>query len=294
MNEDDFNDDLPDDLDMSDIKLHYDQVIVDDDDDDDDDDEEVETNDADELAVTTNDERVKLNSDSVLLTKNAMLDALDALLGAKNSINSRSEHAPHILSTHSNNAPQQHHNFSNNNNNNMNSSSSVMQDGSDNDNDVQDKTNAKSNDFFVKQNHASSNGVHRDVALDGPEPPVDERLEQESRDIYYDEYEDEQNDAWRARRHAEPGTSSVQTDAVLSCPACFTDVCYAATRLGDLQYTATRVVNCAVRRNVVSKPLRGALPHQQFHPVHCAVCDSELGVRDVDNLYHLFHILPGY
>jgi hypothetical protein len=31
---------------------------------------------------------------------------------------------------------------------------------------------------------------------------------------------------------------------------------------------------------------------EQFHPVTCEVCGTEVGVRDADEVYHFFHVFP--
>lgn len=35
-------------------------------------------------------------------------------------------------------------------------------------------------------------------------------------------------------------------------------------------------------------------PEDLFHPVVCSVCNTEIGVIDVEEVYHLFNVLSGY
>ena len=36
------------------------------------------------------------------------------------------------------------------------------------------------------------------------------------------------------------------------------------------------------------------LPDEIFYPVHCAVCDTRVGVYDKDEVYHFFDVFPSY
>jgi hypothetical protein len=308
MNEDDYNDDLErDDLDLSSVKLHYANVVQDE--------EEEEQLDASSLAPPTNmaieeQSKIVINADSVLLKKSLMSDALDALLGGGRSAGEALGESALLVPSRQEagfSATIERNIHLNNNHNSGNSKNSNDNDDDDADDDDDDADDKMRNGgassvtlekhveraFFVRQGHAASRS-NDDTPLDGPEPPLNDRLEREASDVFYDEFEDDANDAWRIKRHAAPGQTKLVTDAVLSCPACFTPVCYSSTLSGGVQYRAERVVNCLVVKHEIAAPLPGASRHEQYHPVKCGVCSTELGVRDSANIYHLFHILPGY
>ncbi|KAJ2851671.1 hypothetical protein GGI22_005243 [Coemansia erecta] len=118
----------------------------------------------------------------------------------------------------------------------------------------------------------------------------------------YDEEADQQDSAWMDKHH--PGA----TDAVLSCPACFTQICFvcqAHARYSG-QFRALSVVHClltdekfAFGKKNKSSPLEpvdeGAAaqadPRNVFRAVVCAECGTKVGVMDHENVYHLFHVL---
>ena len=82
-----------------------------------------------------------------------------------------------------------------------------------------------------------------------------------------------------------------QSDAVLACPACFTDVSYICQRHErvEKQYRAVFTVNCVVneQEQVVSKDDR-----ERYFPVSCATCGTDVGVLDEDEVYHFYDVLP--
>jgi hypothetical protein len=94
--------------------------------------------------------------------------------------------------------------------------------------------------------------------------------------------------------------SARNTDAILNCPACFTVCCWDCQKHEEFeQYRAMFVQNCRVYLNRTMRPAsdrrnaaeKRATAAQVFHPVHCHVCNAELGARDEDEVVHFFNVL---
>ncbi|GLI60556.1 hypothetical protein VaNZ11_002714, partial [Volvox africanus] len=134
---------------------------------------------------------------------------------------------------------------------------------------------------------------------------------QQEPDPFYDEAADEEDAAW-AERQREGRLS----DAVLSCPGCFTTLCIDCQRHEKYhnQYRAMFVMNCSVEEDEQggeggggafnpavgeggcrggsrrSKRARGSA---QYRRVCCSVCGTEVGALEVaEELYHFYHIFP--
>lgn len=130
---------------------------------------------------------------------------------------------------------------------------------------------------------------------------------------FYDPDLDEVDDGW-----AHSQRRGKQSDAVLSCPACFTTLCIDCQQheLYAHQFRAMFVMNCAVDtsqpaqvpaaqgpRNTLGKRGRdrdSAQKRQQagseqdaerLFAVACAECGVEVGVRDQEELYTFFHVI---
>ncbi|KAJ1666755.1 hypothetical protein IW140_002346 [Coemansia sp. RSA 1813] len=117
----------------------------------------------------------------------------------------------------------------------------------------------------------------------------------------YDENADHQDSAWMYKHH--PGA----TDAVLSCPACFTQICFvcqAHARFAG-QFRALSVMHCELTEDVFAFGKKSGLlepidnsamqPNGKnvFRAVVCSECGTKVGVMDQENVYHLFHVLTG-
>lgn len=129
----------------------------------------------------------------------------------------------------------------------------------------------------------------------------DDELAQQPPAEQYDPDADDADAEWAAKQRR--GRAS---DAVLSCPACFTTVCIDCQQHSQRsnQFRAVFVTNCDVdtTRTVQSTASHGAtgkrrrhvqqdVAEEVLHPVLCGLCGTELGVRDVDEVYHFFHCL---
>eukprot|EP00897_Mesotaenium_endlicherianum_P001727 jgi/Mesen1/1582/ME000134S00699 len=134
-------------------------------------------------------------------------------------------------------------------------------------------------------------------------------------DELYDEGEDERVEAWLRKQ---PGHGGRQSDAILSCPACLTSLCFDCQRHERYkgQYRAMFVRNCKAAQGEVlrvdasrqqqpgrargSRPKkadpapRGMEADSTYTPVDCAVCGTRVAVLDSDEVYHFFNIIPSY
>ena len=108
----------------------------------------------------------------------------------------------------------------------------------------------------------------------------------------YDESLDEEDFKW-AQEHSLTGLAT--SDAVLSCPLCFRTVTFLSQRHESFigQYRSLFVDNCRVLWDTQVQPIKGEHdPSEIFHAVHCSNCDTNIGVRDNEKVYHFFHVLP--
>ncbi|GAV72273.1 Eapp_C domain-containing protein [Cephalotus follicularis] len=132
----------------------------------------------------------------------------------------------------------------------------------------------------------------------------DDEIDYSIKPEFYDPDLDAKDESWVNEKRK--GRTS---DAVLSCPACFTTLCLECQRHETYvtQYRAVFVVNCKTESNQVRqsilRPKRGrrgresnetAAPvgGETFKPVCCSVCSTEVGVIDEDEVYHFYNVLP--
>lgn len=130
----------------------------------------------------------------------------------------------------------------------------------------------------------------------------DDELAQQPPPEQYDPGADDVDATWVAKQRR--GRAS---DAVLSCPACFTTVCidcqqhsqrsnqFRAVFVTNCNVDTSRVVSSSAGQHAAGKRRRGAVQEavveEVLHPVLCGVCGTELGVRDDEEVYHFFHCL---
>ncbi|KAL9420332.1 hypothetical protein AB3S75_037998 [Citrus x aurantiifolia] len=135
----------------------------------------------------------------------------------------------------------------------------------------------------------------------------DDEIDYSVKPEFYDPNLDDKDESW-VRRERKGRTS----DAVLSCPACFTTVCLDCQRHEKYvtQYRAIFVVNCKLgigqARQITPKGKQGKRKRESsevvadpadgeretIKPVCCSVCSTEVGVIDEDEVYHFFNVLP--
>ncbi|XP_078440579.1 E2F-associated phosphoprotein [Wolffia australiana] len=164
-----------------------------------------------------------------------------------------------------------------------------------------------------------SNGVHgeemdvvEEVDVAGPASAAEQEIESSDEEIdystrpeFYDSDLDDKDAMWVQKRRK--GRTS---DAILTCPACFTTLCLDCQRHEKYvtQYRAMFVLNCAVKQNEIlrqgtlksRRPTAGVTVVKNsdaddvFRPVCCVVCSTEVGVLDSDQVYHFFNVLPSF
>jgi hypothetical protein len=82
---------------------------------------------------------------------------------------------------------------------------------------------------------------------------------------------------------------TLRSDAVLSCPGCFSIVCLDCQRHAkhEHQYRAMFAQNCEVVRTETLE-----VDGDTFHPVRCAHCRADIAVLDTDEVFHFFDVIP--
>ncbi|XP_061368641.1 uncharacterized protein LOC133311595 [Gastrolobium bilobum] len=136
----------------------------------------------------------------------------------------------------------------------------------------------------------------------------DDEIDYTIKPEFYDPDLDDKNELWiHKKRHGR------DSDAVLSCPACFTTLCLECQRHEKYltHYRAIFVVNCKIENDQVLRQnisrsgkrkrtgrLDGSDAHsnniETFKQVCCSVCSTEVGVIDEDEVYHFFNVLPSH
>ncbi|XP_004299801.1 PREDICTED: E2F-associated phosphoprotein [Fragaria vesca subsp. vesca] len=154
-------------------------------------------------------------------------------------------------------------------------------------------------DDEIKENLASPTNSQKTVS-------DDEEIDYSIKPEFYDSDLDVKDELWVQKKR-----KSRASDAVLSCPACFTTLCLECQRHEKYvtQYRAVFVANCKIGRDQVihqkgAKPRRGksgrqsseieSVPagNQTVKQVCCLVCSTEVGIIDEDEVYHFFNVLP--
>ncbi len=94
----------------------------------------------------------------------------------------------------------------------------------------------------------------------------------------------------------EDNLSPVKSDGHLSCPACFTPLCYECQRHEryHTQFRAIFVMNVALSEKeelCVPAESEASTTEEFFKPVVCAHCGLDVAVLDGNEVYHFFHVL---
>ncbi|KAI9282106.1 E2F-associated phosphoprotein-domain-containing protein [Umbelopsis sp. AD052] len=123
-------------------------------------------------------------------------------------------------------------------------------------------------------------------------------------ELLYNPEEDDTNEDWvaeqlRAIAPSEKGRKSkgsmAKTDAILTCPLCFTPVCLSCQRhdLYPNQYRAMFVTNC--RPNFAErfryKEPEGGSGDDVYYPVNCDICKTHIAMFDHEEVYHFFNVI---
>jgi len=162
-----------------------------------------------------------------------------------------------------------------------------------------------------------------DDETDGKESKKEKQKFQTNDELLYDPNLDDEDQRWMddlRRTYNTPGASSglkkkenigvkplPNSDAVLNCPACFVVVCLDCQRheIYKTQYRAMFVMNCSVVFDEVMKvPVKAKKkgknkkiithPDDEFHPVRCDQCKTEIAMYDKDEIYHFFNVVASH
>lgn len=89
------------------------------------------------------------------------------------------------------------------------------------------------------------------------------------------------------------GVSDLPSDAVLSCPACFTTLCLCSQRheIYKEQYRAIFVMNCLIQKLQNTQKAQDE-EDDGYTPVLCARCRLQVAYRDTEQVYHFYNVLP--
>jgi E2F-associated phosphoprotein len=135
---------------------------------------------------------------------------------------------------------------------------------------------------------------HADHGVADKDSDSDSEAELEKQpDELYDDEADDKDEAWATKQR-----QGRQSSAILSCPCCLATLCLDCQQheLYHNQFRAMFVRNCKVLKNEVLRPDCGvaqqACAAEEYHPVHCATCNTHVGVRDSEEVYHFFNVVP--
>ncbi|KAI9263358.1 E2F-associated phosphoprotein-domain-containing protein [Phascolomyces articulosus] len=140
-------------------------------------------------------------------------------------------------------------------------------------------------------------------------------------DLLYDPQMDDQDETWvinQIQKAAPPGKErkEAKTDAILTCPLCFTPLCYNCQRHEKYpnQYRAMFVTHCKVIKTEryrykdkrKKQPLSSHQPSSSmvgadetndqegdegYYIVKCSTCDTHVAMMDEDEVYHFFNTI---
>lgn len=130
-------------------------------------------------------------------------------------------------------------------------------------------------------------------------------------ELLYDPEADEEDQKWIDNKRS---TSLVglgkppKSDAVLNCPCCMTMLCLDCQRheIYKTQFRAMLVFNCNVdfkeklqyktkkKRRKTFNTATNISQIDNYYPVKCSICDTQVAVYDHDEVYHFFNVLSSY
>jgi len=140
-----------------------------------------------------------------------------------------------------------------------------------------------------------------------------EMMDGQGEDPLYSEQSDDKDQKWVEKNLTKYLGDGRQSDAVLNCPCCFALLTMDCQRhdIYLTQYRAMFVRNCKLSAEEIKykkKPSADEKPFQfvdqimvededkydqdLFSLVSCAVCDTEIGAVDKDEVYHFYNVLP--
>ncbi|SAL97995.1 hypothetical protein [Absidia glauca] len=130
------------------------------------------------------------------------------------------------------------------------------------------------------------------------DPERHERLTNDH--LLYDPLGDEKDEAWVAEQITKTAPKSLQkdqqarTDALLSCPMCFSPLCYSCQRHESYshQFRAMFVTNCQVNKKERYRyDAKDDAPAEGYYVVKCETCDTHVAMMDEEEVYHFFNVI---
>ncbi|KAG2191475.1 hypothetical protein INT46_006375, partial [Mucor plumbeus] len=120
-------------------------------------------------------------------------------------------------------------------------------------------------------------------------------------ELLYDPDMDDKDEEWvtkqindDSKRPNEEGPLDNKTDAILSCPMCFTNLCYSCQRHEKYadQFRAMFVRNCHTVPGERYK-MKGEddRDDEYFYKVICDTCGIQVAMLDDDEIYHFFNVV---
>ncbi|KAG1108391.1 hypothetical protein G6F42_016006 [Rhizopus arrhizus] len=119
-------------------------------------------------------------------------------------------------------------------------------------------------------------------------------------ELLYDPDMDDKDEEWVAKqinddsmRPNEEGPLDDKTDAILSCPMCFTTLCYSCQRHEKYadQFRAMFVRSCHTVPGERYKMKGQDDSDEYFYKVICDTCGIQVAMLDEDEVYHFFNVV---
>jgi len=182
----------------------------------------------------------------------------------------------------------------------------------------------KVKELAAEGQEGNQNGFYEEFYFDSEDESKEEvkngkRKFKSNDELMYDDNEDEMNENWINEhlmlKDPKSKKKTQESDAVLSCPGCFSPLCYDCQQHDYYpnQFRAMFVLNCKVIKEEIltffpnqehkGKSKNGKRKRQEnpaaeeekevYHPVKCASCGTEVAVMDKDEVYHFFHVIAG-
>ncbi|KAL8534896.1 hypothetical protein ACS0TY_010798 [Phlomoides rotata] len=112
----------------------------------------------------------------------------------------------------------------------------------------------------------------------------DDEIDYTSKPEFYDPKRDENDELWAQKQRR-----GLTSDAVLSCPACFTTLCLDCQRIKE---EVSQPGSKRKRNKRGSKTEADPSPAETFKRICCSVCSTDVGVIDEDEVYHFLNAIP--
>ncbi|KAI8054199.1 E2F-associated phosphoprotein-domain-containing protein [Gilbertella persicaria] len=119
-------------------------------------------------------------------------------------------------------------------------------------------------------------------------------------ELLYDPDMDDEDEAWVSKQIAQDSSRTDQnipieakTDAILTCPMCFTTLCYSCQRHEKYadQFRAMFVRNCHTVPGERYKFKSDDGQEEYYQKVTCETCGIQVAMLDQEEVYHFFNVV---